>query len=97
RRRRPVGGVGDDAARLLAAALAAGAFLGWQVLVARAVHRGGVGDQAFRAGAAAAAQEDHAGAVRGDREAAGRPEREAAGAGLATRKTVGHAWQSAAT
>ena len=110
RARRPVGGVADDAARLFAAALPSSALLGREVLVARAVQRGGVGDQAFRAGgeverpqaghgvgAAAAAEEDHAVAVRGDREAARRPEREAAGAGLATRKTVGHAWQSAVT
>ena len=104
-----VGGVADDAARLLAGALAPGALLGREVLLFRSEdERERVGDEAFRpggeverpqardrVGAASAAEEHDAVAVRGEGEATWRPEREAAGAGLATRKTVGHTWQSA--
>ena len=104
-----VGGVADDAARLLAGALATGPFLGREVLVG-GVEGERVADEAFRAGgeverpqtgdgvgAAAAAQEDDPVAVRRERQAARHSKGEAAGTGLATRKTVGHAWQSAAT
>ena len=106
--RRPVRGVGDDAARLLPRPLAAGPLLGRQVLVAAGLERARVGHDAFLArrhverpeagdgvGAAAAAQERHARAVGREADAAGRAEREAAGPGLAAGEGVRHGRQSA--
>src|SRR5690606_38474299 len=81
----------------------AGALLGRQVLLVRALELPRVDDEAFlgggevqgpqageRVGAAAAAQEHHPLAVGGDGEAAWGAEGEAPGAGLPAREAVGH-------
>ena len=105
---RAVGGVGDDAARLLARPLPPGPLLGRQVLVAAAVERAGVGDQALLAGRESSVHRQVTGSVPprlrrnidarpvgGERDAAGDAEGEAAGPGLAAGEGVRHARQSA--